>query len=47
MKNVSELIVDKKLNPHVGAKFKHEELAKAHDFLGGRASIGKVIVCWD
>jgi NADPH:quinone reductase-like Zn-dependent oxidoreductase len=46
MKNVSNLIINKELNPHVGGKFSHTELAKAHDFLGGRGSIGKIIVHW-
>jgi NADPH:quinone reductase-like Zn-dependent oxidoreductase len=46
MKNVSNMIINKELNPHVGGKFSHTELAKAHDFLGGRGSIGKIIVHW-
>lgn len=34
------------LNPHIGAIFNGKELDKAHAFLEGRTSIGKVIVKW-
>lgn len=34
------------LNPHIGAIFNDTELDKAHTFLEGRTSIGKVIVKW-
>ena len=34
------------LNPHIGAIFNGTELDKAHAFLEGRASIGKVVVKW-
>ena len=35
------------LNPHIGAIFNGTELDKAHAFLEGRTSIGKVVVKWD
>ncbi len=35
------------LNPHIGAIFAGNELDKAHAFLEGRTSIGKVIVKWE
>lgn len=34
------------LNPTVGGRFPVEELAKAHEFLQGRKSIGKIAVHW-
>lgn len=34
------------LNPHIGATFNGTELDKAHAFLEGRSSIGKIIVKW-
>jgi len=34
------------LNPHIGAIFNGTELDKAHAFLEGRTSIGKVVVKW-
>ena len=46
LKNVSEMIINGELHPHVGGRFNYKELAKAHDFLGNRSSIGKVIVEW-
>lgn len=47
MQNVSKMIVDGELAPVVGGKFSHKEMAKAHAFLGGRQSMGKVVVYWD
>jgi NADPH2:quinone reductase len=35
------------LNPTVGGSFPVSKIAEAHDFLGGRKSIGKVVVYWD
>ncbi len=46
LENVADMIVKGELTPHVGGIFRHTELAKAHDFLGGRGSIGKVVVEW-
>ena len=34
------------LRPHVGGEFSIEELPKAHDYLGQRKSMGKVVVHW-
>ncbi len=34
------------LKPNVGKRFKHTELAEAHEFVEGRKSMGKVIVTW-
>lgn len=46
LENVAAMIVKAELNPHVGGKFNYTELAKAHEFLGGRGSIGKLIIEW-
>lgn len=35
------------LNPHIGAVFNGNEIDKAHSFLEGRKSIGKVVVKWE
>lgn len=35
------------LKPTVGGEFKASELAKAHDYLQSRKSIGKIVVHWD
>ena len=34
------------LKPHVGARFKAEEIGKAHALLESRNSVGKVVVFW-
>ncbi|MCH2022064.1 MAG: zinc-binding dehydrogenase [Saprospiraceae bacterium] len=47
MQEVSQLVINGKLKPTVGGVFSINELAKAHDFLGNRHSIGKVAVYWD
>lgn len=44
--NVAQQIMDGKLKPTVGGEFDHTQIAKAHDFLGGRHSMGKVVVYW-
>jgi NADPH:quinone reductase-like Zn-dependent oxidoreductase len=46
MQEVSKLVVEGKLKPTIGGKFSVDDLAKAHDFLGNRQSIGKVAVHW-
>lgn len=46
MESVVKLVREGVLNPTVGGKFGIDELAAAHDFLGGRTSIGKVAVHW-
>lgn len=45
-KGVTTLFSKGILNPHIGAVFTSKELDKAHAFLEGRKSIGKVIVKW-
>ncbi len=47
MQNVADMILSGELVPTVGAKYPHSQLAQAHDFLGGRQSMGKVIVFWE
>lgn len=47
MQNVAQMIMDGELAPVVGGKFSHKEMAKAHEFLGGRQSTGKVVVYWE
>ena len=46
LQEVTQLIKEGKLHPHVGGTFKVNDIAQAHDFLGSRNSIGKVIVTW-
>lgn len=46
IQNVVAMVADGSLKPTIGGKFSVEEIAKAHDFLGGRKSIGKVAVHW-
>lgn len=46
MQNVLKMVDDGILNPTIGGKFAVEDIAKAHDFLGGRKSIGKVAIHW-
>lgn len=46
MTEVIKLVNEKKLNPHVGAEFNTREIAKAHDLLESRNSIGKIVVYW-
>ncbi len=43
---VTKLVLSGDLNPHVGAKYNVKDIAKAHSFLEGRASIGKVAIFW-
>jgi len=44
---VTQLIKDGKLTPHVGGEFLASNIADAHDFLENRKSIGKIIVKWE
>jgi len=44
---VTQLIKDGNLNPHVGGEFLATNIADAHDFLEHRKSMGKIIVKWD
>ena len=46
IQSVVKMVDEGILNPTIGGKFPVEEIAKAHDFLGGRKSIGKVAVHW-
>ncbi|MGV6860958.1 MAG: zinc-binding dehydrogenase [Putridiphycobacter sp.] len=43
---VTKLIQDQKLNPHVGAEFGVDQIVEAHDLLESRKSMGKIIVKW-
>lgn len=43
---VVELALSGELKPTVGGRFSVGEIAKAHAFLEGRGSIGKVVVTW-
>lgn len=43
---VTQLIKDGKLNPHVGGEFLANDIAAAHEFLENRKSIGKIIIKW-
>jgi len=47
MQQVATMILNGELTPHVGGKFSYKEMAKAHDFLEGRSSMGKIIVYWE
>lgn len=47
MQNVAKMILDGELSPHVGGKFSHKEMAKAHSLLENRGSMGKIIVYWE
>ncbi|MCB9223728.1 MAG: zinc-binding dehydrogenase [Crocinitomicaceae bacterium] len=42
----TKLIDQNIVKPHVGGRFHIDELAKAHDFLESRNSMGKIIVNW-
>jgi NADPH2:quinone reductase len=44
---VTQLIKEGKLNPHVGGEFSADDIADAHEFLENRQSIGKIIVKWN
>lgn len=46
IQNVVKMVDEGILNPTIGGKFPVEEIVEAHDFLGGRKSIGKVAVHW-
>lgn len=46
IQSVVQMVNDGTLNPTIGGKFAVEDIAKAHDFLGKRKSIGKVAVHW-
>jgi NADPH:quinone reductase-like Zn-dependent oxidoreductase len=46
MKNCMQLVRQGKLKPYVGARFKADEIGKAHALLESRNSVGKVVVYW-
>lgn len=46
MEKVLELAVKGLIKPHVGGRFKAGDIAKAHELLEGRKSIGKIVVEW-
>ena len=43
---VTQLIKDNKLNPHIGGVFNVNDIGKAHHLLESRKSIGKIVVKW-
>lgn len=43
---VLKLVQAGELKPHVGGKFKAEQIAEAHAFLESRKSMGKIVVEW-
>lgn len=47
MQEVAKQVADGTLNPTVGGKFPVSKINEAHNFLGGRKSIGKVAVFWE
>ena len=47
MEGVVDLALKGELKPVVGGRYKATQIAEAHEFLGGRASTGKVVVSWD
>jgi NADPH:quinone reductase-like Zn-dependent oxidoreductase len=46
IKSVVKLTEEGVLKPHVGGEFHVDEIGKAHAFLEGRQSIGKIVVKW-
>lgn len=46
MNEVVRMTAEGILEPTVGGEFTYDKLAKAHDFLASRKSIGKVVVNW-
>ena len=46
MKTVVEMAKTGQLKPHVGARFKADEIGKAHALLESRNSVGKVVLFW-
>jgi len=43
---VVDLAIKGDLQPTVGGRFSADQIAQAHTFLGGRGSMGKVVVAW-
>lgn len=47
MEHLVTLVKTDQINPHVGAAYKQHDIAKAHDLLESRESVGKVVVYWE
>jgi NADPH2:quinone reductase len=47
MDEVIQLMKDKKIQPHVGARYNYRQVADAHELLGSRDSLGKIVVYWE
>ena len=46
MQNVVAMTEKGELAPHVGGRYKVDQIADAHSFLESRKSIGKIVVEW-
>lgn len=46
LEGVAELARTGEIKPHVGGRYKAEEIAQAHDFLASRQSMGKIVCEW-
>ena len=46
MKTCMQLVKEGQLKPHVSARFRPDEMAKAHALLESRNSVGKIVVYW-
>lgn len=46
LQEIVDLARERKINPHVGQEFLHQQLAEAHDWLASGKSMGKVAVFW-
>lgn len=44
---VTELVKNGQLTPHIGGEYNYENIAEAHEFLEKRSSTGKIIVKWN
>lgn len=47
MAGVVDLVAKGQLKPEIGGVFKHTELAKAHELLGNRGTMGKLVCTWN
>lgn len=43
---IADLVLRGEIVPTVGGRFAVDQIAAAHEFLGGRGSIGKIVVTW-
>lgn len=46
LRGVAQLVLSGEIRPTVGGRYRAAQLAEAHEFLGGRGSMGKVVVSW-